>query len=1266
MAAAARPLSRWRLAWALGSTAALFALVLLALWLGSAREGSLALALDWTARHALNPGALQAQQVQGTLRDGGRIGDLRWQQGALTLQAQGVQVAWDWRELLRGRAALRALHADRLTLTQADAGAPALPQDLALALEVDVPFTVGEFALQGAWALQAQGLRGRYRYDTPPDGPARHTLALDSATLARGQYRLDLTLQAQAPMALRAQLQGQVSTQLPGGAVLPLQAQAGLQGALAGAQARVQLQAHLSGSAQGEPTLRATAQLQPWAAQPLAQAHIDLAGLNLADLWPQAPQTRLSGQADVQPQPGEGHWRARVALDNTHSGPWDRQRLPLQQLRAELRYAAGGQWQVQALQAHGAGGTLQAQGRWQPGAQTAPWQGQAQWQDINPAALHSALAPWPVQGRLSAQAQGPDSAFDLHLRPRAGHRLEGAPPGLALGELHARGVLGARRLQLDELRLDVARAQLRAHGEVDRSTLDFDGQATLALPGGQARTSGRLALGAAGAPGGGQLQITLAQAAQTWAWLQALAPQWSGLQAARDWQVRGGASLTLAWQGALARGWDAGANAPDAGLRLQARLDVPELVLQPPGQAPALTLQDWHSRLDGPVAALQLQHQGRAVQGPWQADLNARGRADLSRWRAARLTLDELTLAVRDRVRALDWQLTPPAGDALQLRWQADAVELAPGQLQLQLRSAQSGSTAATPAQVSWQRLAWGPQGLQTEGGLQNLPLAWLERLAGPGAQPLDDAGLVGALWLQGDWALHWPRDGATPVTLQAQLRHQRGDLALRLDDGGSAQPVSAGIREAVLQLRAQGPQLQARLRWDSERAGQVQGDLSTRLQPGPAGWHWPDDAALKGRLSVQLPQIGVWSLLAPPGWRMRGTLQAEAELSGTRALPRWSGRVQAGQLALRSAVDGFEFVNGQLQARLQDDQLVIERFELEGPGGARTGGRLQAQGHADWRGANGHAEIALQLQAQRLRLSDRPDRRLVVSGQLVSQLSGPRFKLRGALVADQASILLPDELTPRLGDDVVVKGRAGAAAPAGPRLEPDVQLELDLGPAFAVQGSGLDAQLQGRLQWRSSGPTPPRLLGEVRTTRGSYRAYGASLQIETGVLRFAGDWDNPQLDILAIRPHVSQRVGVQVSGTAQAPVLRLMSEPDLPDTEKLSWLVLGRSGAGPGGEAAILQQAALSLMGRRGQSLDQGLASALGLDEVGIRTGTGNPALLLGKRLGSRLYVLYGQSLSGALSTVSVFYKLNQRLMLRGRAGPDNAVELIFTLPYD
>ncbi|MGS0758373.1 translocation/assembly module TamB domain-containing protein, partial [Roseateles sp. GG27B] len=92
----------------------------------------------------------------------------------------------------------------------------------------------------------------------------------------------------------------------------------------------------------------------------------------------------------------------------------------------------------------------------------------------------------------------------------------------------------------------------------------------------------------------------------------------------------------------------------------------------------------------------------------------------------------------------------------------------------------------------------------------------------------------------------------------------------------------------------------------------------------------------------------------------------------------------------------------------------------------------------------------------------------------------------------------------------------------------------------------------------------------------------------ERGQITFAGVVDNPRLDVLAIRPGESDvRVGVAVTGTAQAPRIKLYSDPDLPDTSKLSWLLLGRApDTLQGADAALLQSAALALLSGSGESV--------------------------------------------------------------------------------
>jgi translocation and assembly module TamB len=387
--------------------------------------------------------------------------------------------------------------------------------------------------------------------------------------------------------------------------------------------------------------------------------------------------------------------------------------------------------------------------------------------------------------------------------------------------------------------------------------------------------------------------------------------------------------------------------------------------------------------------------------------------------------------------------------------------------------------------------------------------------------------------------------------------------------------------------------------------------------------------------------------------------------------------------------VDGIDFSQGQLSATLDGQRLNIDDFTLQGAGG-NTGGLLSLKGHVLWLPASvpGQAlaarlRMSLEATAQALRVSTRADRRLSVSGQLSAQLSEARLTVTGTLKADQALFILPEDSAPQLDDDVVVR-RSNVATPraipkpgpnAGLRITPEVNITLDLGPDFAVRGHGLVTKLAGQLNLRSGArdATTPTLTGDLRTVRGTFKAYGQQLALEEGQLRFTGPINNPALNILAIRPNLQQRVGVQISGTALSPAVRLYSDPELPDAEKLAWLVLGRSAANGGAESAVLQQAALALLGGKGKSLSGGLADALGLDELSMRGASSNAdgsstsaAVTLGKRLSMDIYVAYERSLAGTLGTFYIFYDLSRRFTLRAQTGEQSAVDLIFTLRYD
>ena len=1340
---------RWIKALALTAVALVLLIVATVgcLWWWAGTDGSLATALRWLEKSQ----PLHAETASGSLRAGGKIDRLVWQQDGLTVEARDVVLAWQPWSLLQGVLKLDRLSAAVLEVNnqripaKTPVGPPnALDLPLQVVLEM---FSVGQLRWLGPTTVDVTGISGRYAFNG-----LQHQLDLVSAQLAAGRYSANASLSARGPLKLDASVSGALQVALPNSKKpLPLAFNATIRGLLTDLRvnAALKMSPQLAAGikpAQPRPQASVDARVTAWAAQPLPQADASFRDLDLAALWPDAPQTLLTGSASVRPadttattapiSPLKSAWLMELQWANAVPGPWNQQKLPVERLQA-LGEWRNGAAMVRSLKAQLGGGELLASGEWTGAGNAAlsepAWKLQATLQNVNPAALHSQLAALPLDGQATVLSQGEAIGFEADVQARS-------PSGKAVASdvtntlrqlrLRDASATGSWRSQQAGGTLVLSALRIRS----DDAALNGQLEIQPAAPGGKVN----LALTAPGLDmtlqgelqqtlGGGELGLRGRDAAQALRWLQKLPGMPASIQTA---SANGSAELTASWQG----GWQDPA--------VQARLELPSLDWRPgarviknlsPGSNVATKATTPKTTSTAPITlaapstspipetfkirALQATLSGRLS----QAQLDAEGRMEAGTKRyAVQLTaeagriasarsatlseagwqgrLKQLNFAVEDpNLGAGAWRLATKG--AVPFKWSptpaGGAFESGAGEALLSAPARTASNTAVisttantTPASatLTWQPVRWRPGEVITAGKLTGLPMAWIELLAGP---QLAGAGLTGNLVLDGEW------DAVLGDTLRlkASLARSSGDLTVQAETTqGTAARVAAGVKQARISLASDGNNLTLALRWDTERAGNAEGQLKTRLtrapsKPGAAGlgsWSWAAEAPLNGQLRAQLPRIGVWSVLAPPGWRLRGSLLADVAVSGTRASPQLAGTLNADDLALRSVVDGIEFGSGRLRAQLDGTRMRINEFTLQGAGDKGSGGSLTAQGEAVW--LAGRPQVQLSARLERLRASLRTDRQLTISGEVQASLRGDQTELNGKLVVNQARIILPDEGTPQLGEDVVVRTASGIAAgqkapaetsatslPAKPGRAIKVAVQLDLGQDFRVQGKGIDTRVRGSLALNAESLQTPRLTGTVNTFGGQYRAYGQRLDVEQGVLRFTGAIDNPTLDILAIRPNLTQRVGVQITGTALLPRVRLYAQPELADAEKLSWLVVGRASATGGAEAALLQQAALALLGSKSGGMSGGLAASLGLDELSFRGASSNAdgstsggAVTLGKRFTRNFYAAYERSISSALGTLYIFYDLSQRFTVRAQTGQQSAVDLIFTVPYD
>lgn len=667
-----------------------------------------------------------------------------------------------------------------------------------------------------------------------------------------------------------------------------------------------------------------------------------------------------------------------------------------------------------------------------------------------------------------------------------------------------------------------------------------------------------------------------------------------------------------------------------------------QIATQPDGTATATSSVE-----GGAPWALQAAAEGGWVLGNASADRTLRRSAASAPW------------GWQGRLSMLQARRTPPPGlpanGQAPLSLRLDPTTLTLLQDDLGLRAAlEPTRLVLNEAALSIEALHYtsGPAGptLDARAQLPPTPAVPLLMLAQPGFGWRGDLQVAGRIDLQG-------RPDAMNAVLD--LHRERGDLAVAdLDLGTAAQTV--GLTELSLQLRANGGRWSLQERVAGQRMGRLSGDLSTTTAPD--AWIPPADAPLRGQLDLDIAQLGYWGAWLPTGWRLAGQLGAQARVSGRVGAPRFDGEVQGQHIAVRNVLQGIDWREASVQARLASDSLLLERLVLQAGAGTLT-----AQGRAT---LGPSPTVTLQARAERFAALQRVDRRVVVSGNADLLVDATRLRLTGQLQADEGRVDFSQAEAPGLSSDVAVHRSNGDGEPAltaarGPQRQLQLDVRADLGRRFHLTGRGLNTRLAGELRLTAAN-NRPLLQGTIHAEDGTYASYGQKLGIDRGLVVFTGPIENPRLDVLATRTDISDiKVGVAITGTAQSPRVRLYSDPDMSDTDKLSWLLMGRASDGLGrSDLALLQRAAYALLA--GESDGPSLVQRIGLDTLSVSqndTGTVQQTVVsVGKQISSRWYLGYERSLQATTGTWLLTYKIAQRFTVRAQSGYQNALDLIWS----
>ncbi|ANB71599.1 gramicidin biosynthesis protein [Paraburkholderia phytofirmans OLGA172] len=590
------------------------------------------------------------------------------------------------------------------------------------------------------------------------------------------------------------------------------------------------------------------------------------------------------------------------------------------------------------------------------------------------------------------------------------------------------------------------------------------------------------------------------------------------------------------------------------------------------------------------------------------------------------------------------------------------AVSAGPNRLTL-------GATRFTleAAVLSLKSFAFDHGKIQSAGTLTDISLARLQDLRREitGTPPAVKTDLV----FDGDW------DFALGSTASGhiQLKRRGGDVTVEIGRGLT----SLGITDMTARAEfSGGNRLNATIHAQASRIGVIDADAHTTLVMRDGFLSVNEEGALTGNVNANVPSLKTTGGLFGPSYLLDGHLALKLALGGTVAKPNLTGSLIGDGLSATMVDQGVQLKDGVVRIALSQNLVDFQQVEFHG-----ASGTLRATGRVRLDGAQ--PDLSASIVADKLELFAAPDRNLSLSGSASVANGGAEggMAINGKFVVDHALFDMPEQSAPKLGDDVVVVRPDGTVAgerpppqvagtnkPIGP-FAPRANIDISLGNSFRFRGMGADLGLSGTITAMSAPNLPLRAVGNVRVTKGStYTAFGRKLNIENGFFTFNGPVANPGINILAMRRNQQVEAGVQVTGTVQFPVAKLISEPSVPDNEKLSWLLFGHGtdqGNNLGQQSTMTT--ALALLG---SASGKRIAQTIGLDEFSIgrsEVGLTDPqVVMVSKAINEWLVIGYEQGLQSASNAIKATVNLTRYWSVAAYGGTFDGMTLLYTRRFD
>ena len=421
---------------------------------------------------------------------------------------------------------------------------------------------------------------------------------------------------------------------------------------------------------------------------------------------------------------------------------------------------------------------------------------------------------------------------------------------------------------------------------------------------------------------------------------------------------------------------------------------------------------------------------------------------------------------------------------------------------------------------------------------------------------------------------------------------------------------------------------------------------------------------ALSAQVTASVRELKMVEVFIPQLSDIKGQLKADMSAKGTLHNPLLNGEfnlTNASAAVNKLGIDIRDIVLKAYTSASSSSIIQLLGSAKSGDGLIKLGGQINL--HQDT-----SSPSELTLTGDNFEVAKLPEAQITVSPDLKVTMTENKRLINGKLVVPKAIMALQElpENAVGVSEDEVILGEEKPIADNTPQPDITVDVDVILGDKVSFTGQGLKTNLAGNLNFVKNGP---KMLtqGKISMEKARYKRYGQDLTVRKGQFLFNGPADNPWLDVEAIRLSKDKKVTaiLGLTGPLQKPQTRISSDPALPETEALAYLVTG----GPlnqvsKGEGNMLANAALSY----GAGKATWLTEKLGIDEFEVEEGTElkDSLLVMGEYLTPDFYVGTRVGMFNKQANLVLKHKLTDRINIETQAGTSQRVKLNYEFDED